>query len=159
MPDANAAHRNIVHTPLDAAFQDPLGTLSREARNRLLLVSVISILVATIGLVPTKIEALGVEFSAKEQAGLLYALSLFTVYFGIEFAVYGLSDIYRWRTGVNTAVLAYRRQQGNTDESEVSLRDMPIDVRVRYFFDTLFPMCLGVIAASLPALRHIGWLD
>jgi hypothetical protein len=76
---------------------DPLTPESRKTRRDLLIASIVGVLAAWGGLVPTKISALGIELSLGAQKGLTWALAVVILYLSAAFTVYGLSDYSNWR--------------------------------------------------------------
>jgi len=53
---------------------------------------------------PTKISALGIDFSSADQKSLLLILSAIVAYFLIAFIVYGVSDFLAWRVSYHHAM-------------------------------------------------------
>jgi hypothetical protein len=53
----------------------------------------IGVLVAEVGLIPSKISALGIDFTGLEQANLLKLLFGITIYYIITFAIYSISEL------------------------------------------------------------------
>jgi len=62
----------------------------------LLVVSVLASGVSVTGLIPTKISALGLEFSATDRSALMYLLAVVTIYFLVTFLVYAVADFTSW---------------------------------------------------------------
>lgn len=60
--------------------QDPLSGVTRSERKILLGVSVIAIAIVKTGLIPTKISALGIEFSQADRSALLGVMALVVIY-------------------------------------------------------------------------------
>ncbi len=87
----------MVDSPIVVSLKDPLSQVSRSERKMLLGSSAISIFVASTGLVPTKISALGVEFGQSDQRAFLIVMALIVAYFLCAFVVYGLTDYLAWR--------------------------------------------------------------
>src|SRR5437870_1539440 len=58
--------------PVEALLRDPLSEVNRKERRSLLGVSAIAILIGKTGLVPTKIENLGITFTEPGRAALLW---------------------------------------------------------------------------------------
>jgi hypothetical protein len=57
-------------------------------RRLLLRVSTIGITLVKTGLVPSKIFALGIEFTSTDQRSFLAIIALVTIYFLVAFAIY-----------------------------------------------------------------------
>ena len=83
--------------PSDLLLRDPLGRVTRSERRSLLGVSVIGILIAKTGLLPTKISAIGVEFTIGHQQAILIILTLVIGYFLSAFVLYATTDFLAWR--------------------------------------------------------------
>lgn len=100
-------------SPGQILLKDPLSEVTRKERRTLLGVSAIGILMVETGLVPTKISALGIEFSLAERAALLKALAAVVIYFLAAFFLYAGSDFLAWRLSLYSAVseLRARRSQ------------------------------------------------
>jgi hypothetical protein len=76
---------------------NPLSDETRGARKALLGISAASIAIVHLGLLPTRISALGIDFSATDRSVLLIILALITIYFLIEFIIYAAADFVAWR--------------------------------------------------------------
>ena len=97
---------------------DPLGVVSRKERRNLLITSTIGICVALLGLVPTQISALGIEFTPPRQTRLVWLAAVIVFYFLAAFAVYGVADYFIWRKRLQD----YRVHM-ETEQSNWSLED------------------------------------
>lgn len=78
-------------------LKDPLTPTTRKARRNLLVTSLIAVIIVFTGLIPTKITALGVEFTEVNQISLLIILGLVVMYFLMAFAIFGISDYRSWK--------------------------------------------------------------
>src|SRR6266849_2296109 len=76
---------------------DPLSNVSRRERRNLLIASAVGVLVAQVGLVPTHISALGIDFPAPAQSSFLVLVAAIVGYFVIAFLIYALADFIVWR--------------------------------------------------------------
>ena len=76
---------------------DPLSQHTRGVRKSLLVSSVIAIAVAVTGLMPTKISALGLEFSQADRGSMLWLIGAVVAFFLISFFVSAISDFMAWR--------------------------------------------------------------
>jgi hypothetical protein len=74
-------------------LREPLSEDTRKERRNLLAISTIGIALVKTGLIPTKISALGIEFSQSNQRALLYILLAMIIYFFLTFAIYAISDV------------------------------------------------------------------
>ena len=90
-----------VARPVEAMLRDPLSDVGRKERRSLLGVSVVAILVGWTGLVPEKIENLGITFTAPARAGLLWVLLAVVVYYTLAFVFYAMSDFLSYRHAVH----------------------------------------------------------
>src|SRR6266404_2153310 len=81
----------------DVRLRDPLSSVTRNERKILLATSAIGLVVRHAGLVPTKIAALGIEFSQIDQRVLLRAIAAIILYFLCAFVLYAMSDLVAWR--------------------------------------------------------------
>jgi hypothetical protein len=78
-------------------LKDPLSKEAREERRNLLVVSAVGLVIERTGLIPSKIEALGIEFGQANQDSLLWIIALIVGYFLCAFLVYGVPDFIAWR--------------------------------------------------------------
>lgn len=81
----------------DIQLKDPLSEVTRKERRALLAVSTLGIVIAKTGLIPSKITALGIEFTRADQRSLLLSIAAIIFYFLIAFVVYAASDFLAWR--------------------------------------------------------------
>src|SRR5882724_3535200 len=61
--------------------RDPFGEVTRKERRALLALSVLGILIGRTGMMPTKIESVGITFTTDHQTVTLYLLAAATFYF------------------------------------------------------------------------------
>ncbi len=85
----------------DLLLGDPLSDVTRKERRMLLAISLLGVGLVKTGLVPTKIEALGVEFDKANQQALLFLLAIVAVYFFSAFLIYAAAD-FLVATGLTT---------------------------------------------------------
>src|SRR5262249_9795049 len=78
--------------PVGARLRDPLSEVGRKERRSLLAVAMVAILVGHTGLVPEKIQNLGITFAAPERVKLLWVAVAVVVYYLIAFIVYAVND-------------------------------------------------------------------
>lgn len=86
------------------SLRDPLNETTRKTRRNLLAASLAGLVIAKVGLIPTKISAFGIEFSADNQQSLVMLLALVIAYFAAAFFVYSYSEFTAWQ-------LAFRSQE------------------------------------------------
>jgi cytochrome c-type biogenesis protein CcmH/NrfG len=73
-------------------LRDHLSEVARKERRALLAASTAGYIVVKTGLVPSKIEALGITFSGTEQGALLAVFGLVVAYFTVSFVLYAATD-------------------------------------------------------------------
>lgn len=83
--------------PSEFLLSEPLSELSRKERRILLITSLIGIFVEKAKIIPTKVGALGIEFSTQEQQVIVVLLGSIVVYFLFAFVLYGTNDFLRWQ--------------------------------------------------------------
>ena len=76
---------------------DPLSQHTRGVRKSLLIASVIAIAVAKTGFIPTKISALGLEFSQADRGSMLWLIGAILAFFLISFMVSSVGDFMAWK--------------------------------------------------------------
>ena len=79
------------------SVRDPLTRTTRRERTSLLGVSAVCIAITKAGLVPSKISALGVEFSQASQQSLFHVLAAVVGYYFVAFILYAAADFVPWR--------------------------------------------------------------
>jgi hypothetical protein len=82
--------------PRDILLGDPLSEITRKERRNLLVTSVVGIAIAKADLVPSKITAIGVEFSQTNQKALMVVIGCILLYFFLAFIFYAWSDSLLW---------------------------------------------------------------
>jgi hypothetical protein len=160
-------------------LKDRLSATTRNARKGLLVSSIVSYLIATAGLLPTKIAFLGIDFIGPNSVGSMrIALGLVIGFFLIEYALYAVSD---WLMGgiafggvMREKLEAAMKLEGDPAEAawqdrvrEVMERSYPVgwfyarNVKrvavVRDAFDILVPILWGtfvVVVLVLPAFKR-----
>jgi hypothetical protein len=80
-----------------ALLKDPLSSETRKERRILLVVSAVGIVMIKTGLVPTKMAAIGIEFSPADQSIFLNVVAALTIYFFLTFIIYALTDLWSYR--------------------------------------------------------------
>ena len=83
---------------MKAKLKDPLAEITRKERKALLVIATIAIAIVEAGLLPTRINAFGIELETIDQVVLLKLLSFIVMYFLIGFIVYGSADFIYWRS-------------------------------------------------------------
>lgn len=143
---------------LQVSLKDPLNEVTRKERRMLLGVSVFSTFIAKSGLIPAKIQALGIELGQGDQQAFLVVMMLVVLYFLVAFVLYGLADFLSWRLsydeGAEVAFVAQmqRRTSRDTDPYKNIVRSWrstwpnhlagPVSF-VRAIFEFLLPLVVG----------------
>jgi len=92
---------------------DPLSQISRAERRNLLIASTVGLLVGHVGLVPTRISELGLDFNTPEQTAFLILLALVVVYMEFAFCIYATADFFMWRKWYYDYRVAAERASSN----------------------------------------------
>lgn len=113
---------------------DPLSEVTRKERKLLLLTSTVAYAVAKIGLFPTKIQALGIEFNPSNLKAIPLTLIIVLFYFLCAFAVYSVSDVISWLIDFRTKITKnsfedyFRKTVGTFAESNSSIENVLNDM-------------------------------
>jgi hypothetical protein len=100
---------------LTGLTQDPLSAQSRAQHRNVLLVGAVSILVAQLNLVPTRISALGVNLQSDDRHAIRIALLIVVFYFTVSFLITASADILGW-------LVRYREGRDARSEAHLNLR-------------------------------------
>jgi len=92
-------------------LSDPLCKVTRTERRSLLAVSMLGVAIASTGLIPTRISALGIEFERADQRGFLLLLACVVLYFIMTFSIYATTDLIAWRAAYDHALLLHLREE------------------------------------------------
>lgn len=139
----------------------PLGAVAISNRKQLLLFSVLGIIVTILGVMPTKITMLGIEFDASNQRAFLILLAIVVVYYLISFVVSLLSDLMAWKV-----LFAFNKEKLliNTDDFDIShlrkeqvLEQLKLEISsinrskllfsVRILIDVIIPILLSFFSS------------
>lgn len=151
--------------PEDIRLRDPLSRVTRNERRALLALSAAGIVIAKTGLVPSKISALGIEFSQADQKSLLRVFAIIVIYFLVGFFIYAASDFVAWRIAYQSTwaeKLSNNRRSKDKKgvENELAnnwlfmLHDLwvgasfPISF-IRAVFEFVVPFVIGIIAVIM----------
>ena len=93
-------------SPGQVLLGNPLSDETRNERKALIALSAAGILIAKTGSVPSKIGALGIDFSPSDKHILLKALAMAIIYFAVAFVIYAFADFVSWRLSHREAHLA-----------------------------------------------------
>ncbi|MDR3579158.1 MAG: hypothetical protein P4L44_04240 [Oryzomonas sp.] len=158
-------------TPSEILLKDPLSELTRKERRMLIVVSSIAITMIKTGLVPSKISALGVEFTTANQSSILNMIAYIIVYLLVAFAIYAFSDFVEWRVNFYKSIISSNEQElmatfaYNVEKSDVgelkkiiqnlknksilwNSTSKPVSI-VRILLDIVFPILLGFVSIAL----------
>jgi hypothetical protein len=86
-------------------LQDPLTNTTRRVRAGLLWACVLGVIIEKTGLLPSKVDNFGIEFTADHKIFILVIILGAVLYFAIEFFVYALSDFTRWQLNRRSLLL------------------------------------------------------
>jgi len=125
-----------------------------------LAVSMVAILVGKTGLVPEKIENLGVTFTTPERTALLWVFMSVVLYYTLAFVFYALSDLLSYGHAVYVGREEIRRRlaEANNKDSLTKPDDPPVSrpwrlIRWvspaslgRAIFDFIVPLAVAVYA-------------
>jgi hypothetical protein len=157
---------------VEVGLTDPLSEVTRSERKSLLGVSAAVVTVVHVGLVPTQISALGIDFNPGDQRTLVRMTALITLYFLLTFAAYAWSDYfasYHADRANYREWLAYRAHPGARESDEKAWQEMrergfplpfyakvrrPVVTSVRGLIDFAFPILFGVYAV-IAALLYV----
>ncbi|WP_045393683.1 hypothetical protein [Vibrio rotiferianus] len=103
-------------------LREPLNETTRKSRRNLLAASILGIVTAKVGLLPTKISAFGVEFSASNLEALMTLLCLSIVYFLVTFIVYIASELQGWQLLISSKQLEQLKTESLSNDSFSSKR-------------------------------------
>lgn len=145
-------------TPDQVRLQDPLSDITRKERRSLLGISILSIAMVKTKLIPTKISALGIEFTGANQKTLLFLVMLIVFYYLCAFTFYGLSDFLAWRIDIFEALKKAYKNAQMMEEREFEIhRKIVSDPRtafnlkfsslasiLRALFEFLLPLIVGI---------------
>jgi hypothetical protein len=83
--------------PWKKLLGDPLREVTRKERRALLAVSIPALIVAKTGILPGKIESIGIEFPVTGKPALLLIFAGVVAYFLLVFIIYAVSDFIVWQ--------------------------------------------------------------
>ena len=81
---------------IDTRLEDALKPETRSARKGLLASSLLGVSVVKVGVLPSKISALGIEFDKLNQKSFALLIVALVVYFFATFFIYAASDFILW---------------------------------------------------------------
>lgn len=111
--------------PFRVRLSDPLTEVTRKERRSLLGVATAALVLVHAGVVPTRISALGIEFTTSNQQALLRVAAFVIGYFLVTFVIYGVNDYLAWHHELQTAIREQEleeREEGLTTRSRSDAR-------------------------------------
>lgn len=174
-----ALERPDLLSPLkERGLYDPLSEVTRAERKLLLLVSLICLALTWSDLLPTRVEALGIEISTADRLNLILLLGLTLLYFLVAFITYVLADFAQWRVARDLAqrtsseavapiaVMAKDMSANSTDDERLNIlsfvsTDLAVGRTVlrRIRFRTWFELIVPLLAASVAVLSVVAELS
>jgi hypothetical protein len=135
--------------PVEAMLRDPLSDVGRKERRSLLAVAMVAILVGKTGLVPEKIENLGITFTAPERAALLWVFMAVVGYYTLAFLFYSMADFLNYLHAVYLGRQEIHRQSlaaaGEPEAWRMIGLVWPVSV-IRGIFDFGVPLVVAIYA-------------
>lgn len=115
------------------------------------------------GLVPSKISALGIEFTRTDQRALVLACGAIVTYFVVAFAIYAASDFTAWRVAFHNVLEEWNREPNRlVGEEQVTEEHRRGSQRARWWrilgrpvsavratFEFVVPVVVGVYAMTV----------
>ena len=158
-PPPFGARSSIIRV-FERAIADPLSLSTRVERRNLMLTSVIATIVVATGLIPTKISALGIDFSTADRRTLLYILCAVVVYFLAAFITGASADVARWAVDVDLAASGEEpTERSNVSKARNDIHEFVamIVVMCRVWFDFILPLVVGSSAAFVSFIGYIPY--
>lgn len=121
---------------------DPLSGPCREKRKLLLLSSTITLMFVLLGLFPTKIEALGITFAAKDREQMLWLIAAINGYAFVGFFLYAWSDFHLLKRKRLAATTGYVGEFGSGRSTFLE----SLSYFLRFWFEFLIPAIYGSYA-------------
>lgn len=143
-------------------IKDPLSPATREERKILLAVSAIGLAIDVLGLVPTKISSLGIDFSPGIHATTKLMISVIIVYFLAAFLIYAWHDYTFGRFSriieVSRALTSEKQYPGDVIAAAAMHWGHLYGqaARLRIIFDIFVPSAWALFALVALLTRHVG---
>lgn len=164
-----------IHDLARSRIATQLCETTQKVRGRLIAASSTAIVIFHTGIVPAKIEGLGISFSVAQQHSMILCLLLLVIFLLASFAIFSMSDLVNNRLQrqgnleaallkcVDDAVEKYRehpqrgeawfavKSQVNTISKDVSvsLRTVSGLSRVCFVWDVILPLFISVYAVTV----------
>ncbi len=137
-------------------FNDPLIDTTRRERKSLLITSLICLVISNVGVLPTKVTWLGIEFNEIDK-NYIYIISLGILSYLIStFSLYAETDFKKWFTSY-----IYKTSEIYEANFYSKGQEIPPEYRRqnwRVLFDALIPIIIGYIAGSI-LFEKIYWIS
>jgi hypothetical protein len=186
MPDPPTQEALILESFFDPSIADPLSEVTRTERKALLIASLVAAAVAQGGLIPKKVEALGIDLSPAQVTSLLYIIALLLAYLLLGFFLYALADLKhrnlkvaagmaRTRPIVQRIHAEYTAAQAKTgantpdalsqalaplaaaaDQTKMTTALLRAS-RIRLAFEVYLPILIGLVALALTLVHTKGF--
>jgi hypothetical protein len=154
-------------------LEDPLSKLTRSERRNALIAAAISAVVIHVGVLPTKVTMLGIEFTTPQQNALLVILLVANLYFLLSFLVSAIPDVVRWRkefqdhqesterkshewSHSDQERYDYERLTMNLPDTQWFYKYSPFVSKARVSFDMWAPVLASVYAIAILACRAVA---
>ena len=123
-------------------LRDPFNETTRKARRNLLGSCAVGLVIIKAGLIPTKVSALGIEFTQTDQTALLRIVALIVLYYLVSFSVYAWSETVAYSV---TLRIAFKKSRGEGDRGGMWLPAVArMTSLIRLFLEFVFPIVLGI---------------
>jgi hypothetical protein len=148
-------------------LKDPLSELARKERRALLTTAGIGILIVQADIVPSKISALGIDFTSTNQKTLLIGMAAVVMYLLVAFALYAWSDFLAWRLSIAQSALDaiqdFQSQPNLQDIVESERVIVPMSEIEKKMHDDQFVEHMGYLGRwnrmSKPTATIRGWFE
>lgn len=141
-------------------LREPFHETTRKVRRNLLISSFLGVVATKVGLVPSKIAAFGVEFTASNQQSLLIFLAIIIGCFLASFIVYVYSEFSAWK--VLLAAADFEEVKNKIKNVDVvifgEVNSENIDTQTKFLNQqtmAAFLFRLGVIEIGIPVIFAI----
>lgn len=171
----NSYVSNMAENGKDLLLHDPLSPETRKERRMLLTTSILAAILVKAGLVPTKISALGVDFSSTDQKILLQIVAVIASYFLLGFIIYASADFLAWHRARHAQLEEKIRRIARSRDSLEAMyvqgeEEMLMDALAKYkdlfkltgavsiiraIFEFILPIFVGVYAIGLLLLHKL----
>lgn len=116
--------------PWQKLLGDPLKEVTRKERRALLGVSVAALIVAKTGILPGRIESIGVDFPAGDKPILLLIFASVIAYFLLAFVVYAASDFIAWQRSYHELIdkLEFEEAERQYKAEQAGMKNVVISI-------------------------------